>query len=69
MVALAAADLLAQLARPTSWCWYLFAVRGPTPAQASAWWRTRLGPLFDRLPAAAQALGAVDRARMAAIVG
>lgn len=58
-VCLSSADLLAQLARPAYWFFYLHRVRGLGQAEALAWWRGRLRAA-DALAPEARALGAAD---------
>jgi hypothetical protein len=67
-VCLSNADVLSHLARPAYWTWYLYGARGMSFADGLSWLRGRIGPAFEALTPAAQAMGAADRAAMAALV-
>jgi uncharacterized protein len=67
-VCLSNADVLAQLARPAYWFFYLHRVRGLGQADALAWWRGRLRAA-EALSPEARALGAADRAALLRLLG
>lgn len=66
-VCLSNADLLAQLARPAYWYFYLHRVRGLGQGEALAWWRGRLAAASALAPEAL-ALAGADHAALARLL-
>jgi hypothetical protein len=67
-ICLSNADVLAQLARPAYWFFYLHRVRGLGQAEALAWWRGRLRAA-EALAPEARALGVADLEVVVRLVG
>lgn len=67
-VCLSNADVLAHLARPAYWTYYLFGVRELTYGQGLAWLRGRIGSAWEALTPEARERGAEDRERLAKLL-
>jgi hypothetical protein len=68
-VCLSNADVMAHLARPAYWFFYLYRVRGLGEQEALAWWRGRVERAWAALTPAAQAMIAPERATLLRVLG